>query len=319
VRSLAELGYEAESDRFRRFIERSSAGLGEQLLAFYGIGGERRLTETELEREGYRGARPVRVGNAAGSQLQLDAYGELLNLSWRWHRRGHSPNDDHWRFVLDLVDYVVQRWEQPDAGIWEVRGEPEHFVHSKVMCWSAVDRGLRLAEECMRKAPERRWAKARDDIRAAVEDQGYDAERGVFVRAFGGEELDAALLLLPTVDFVAYGDDRMVRTADAVREELEEDGLIKRYKEGVDELEGGEGAFVACSFWLAECYAHQDRQEESRSVFERAVAAGNHLGLFSEEYGPAAREMLGNFPQGLSHFSHIAAAVAIAEHVPPGE
>jgi GH15 family glucan-1,4-alpha-glucosidase len=250
----------------------------------------------------------VRIGNGAAAQLQLDAFGELLNLTWRWHRRGHSPDDDHWRFLLALVDTAIERWREPDSGLWEVRDEPQHFVHSKVMCWSAVDRGLRLAEECLRKAPERRWKAARDEIREAVEEEGYDPGRGVFRRAYGSEEMDAALLLLPSVEFVAYDDERMVRTTDAVRSELDDDGLLRRFPSEE------EGAFVACSFWLAECLAHQGRLEDARTAFQRTVSTANHLALFSEEYGTGSREMLGNFPQALSHLAHIEAAAAIARH-----
>jgi GH15 family glucan-1,4-alpha-glucosidase len=312
ARALAEIGFEAVADDFRRFVERSSAGNARQLQLMYGMGGERRLTEEELGYlEGYRGAKPVRVGNAAAEQLQLDMYGELLELSWRWHRRGNSPDDDYWRFLEEIVDVAAERWSEPDSGIWEQRGSQKHFVHSKVMCWSALDKGLRLAEECMRKAPERRWKKTRAEIREAVEEEGYDEGRGIFVRAFGEDDLDAALLLLPRVGFVGYEDGRMVRTTDAIREELADEGLLKRYRTDGDEQEG---AFLACSFWLAECLAKQGRVEDARAVFDRTLATGNDLDLFSEEYDTTKGEMLGNFPQGLTHLSHISAAVALAEH-----
>jgi len=311
VRSLAEVGFEAAADDFRRFIERSAAGSAESLQLMYGVGGERRLTEENLDYlEGYRGASPVRVGNAAAGQLQLDMYGELLELSWRWHRRGNSPDDDYWRFLLELVEAAAERWADPDQGLWEMRGDPQHFVHSKVMCRATLNRGLSLAQECMRKAPETRWKKVRQEIREAVESEGYDEGRGVFTQSFGSKELDAALLLLPRVDFIDYRDERMVRTTDAIREDLDDEGLLKRYRsEGPQE-----GAFVACSFWLAECLAHQGRTEEARVVFERTLATANDLGHFSEEYDTQARELLGYFPQGLTHLSHISAAVALADH-----
>ena len=310
VRSLAEIGFEEEADRFRQFIERSAAGNARKLQIMYGVGGERRLTEETLGYlEGYRGAKPVRVGNAASLQLQLDAYGELLELSWRWHLRGNSPDDDYWRFILRLVEMAAERWREPDHGLWEIRGEPRHYVHSKVMCWTALDRGLRLAEEGMRKAPERRWNSTRKEIQEAIESEGYDEESGVFVQSFGGKELDAALLLLPRVGFVDYNDERMVRTTDAIREELDDGGLLKRFRRD----DGEEGAFLACSFWLAECLAHQGRIEEARSVFDCAISTGNDLGLFSEEYDTENAELLGNFPQGLTHLAHITAAIALAE------
>ncbi|HEX5502351.1 MAG TPA: glycoside hydrolase family 15 protein [Thermomicrobiales bacterium] len=316
VRSLADIGCAAEADAFRRFIERSAAGSAAGLQIMYGLGGERRLTETCLDNlEGYRGAKPVRVGNAASKQLQLDAYGDLLDLTWRWHQRGYSPDDDYWRFLLDLVDTAAERWREPDHGIWEMRGEPRHFVYSKVMCWAAVDRGLRLAESCLRQAPVRRWTKVRDEIRAAVETEGYDKKRGIFVQSFGSKALDASLLLLPTVDFLSYDDERMVRTTDAIRAHLDRDGLLLRYRvdETKDNLKGEEGVFLACAFWLAECLARQGRLEDARAVFDRAASTSNDLGLFAEEYAPDTGDLLGNFPQGLTHLSHIAAAVAMAQ------
>lgn len=313
VRALGDLGFDAEADGFRRFIQRSSAGHVDDLRIAYGVGGERRLTELEIDLAGYGGARPVRVGNAAGSQSQLDVFGELLLLAWRWHRRGHSPDDDHWRFLVGLVDAAAERWGEPDRGIWEMRGRPRHFVHSKAMCWAALDRGLALADECMRRAPVRRWRAARDEVRAAVEKKGYDPRRGVFVQAFGARRTDAALLLLPHTGFVAWDDERMVRTADAVRAELDDDGLLRRYRDaGQDRQMGEEGAFVACSFWLAECFAEQGRVDDAVEVFDRAASAANELGLFSEEYDTRRGTMLGNFPQGLTHLSHVAAAVALS-------
>jgi len=190
-----------------------------------------------------------------------------------------------------------------------------HFVHSKAMCWVALDRGLRLAEASARAAPVKRWTLARDRIRRAIETKGYDRDRGVFVRSFGMKTMDASLLLLPTAGFVDHDDPRMIRTTDQIRKELDRDGLLLRYK-GADGLRGKEGAFLACSFWLAECYAHQGRYDEARVVFDRTVSTGNDLGLFSEEFDVATGEMLGNFPIGLTHLSHIAAAMALAEHEP---
>jgi GH15 family glucan-1,4-alpha-glucosidase len=319
VRSLAALGAAAEADGFRRFIQRSAAGGTSSLQVAYGLGGERRRPEIVLDHlGGYDGAGPVRIGNAANKQVQLDVYGELLNLSWRWYQRGSSPDDDYWRFLIELVDAAADRWQEPDRGIWELRGQPRHFVHSKVLCWVALDRGLKLAEECLRKAPERRWAKVRDEIRVAVEHDGYDDRRGVFVQAFGSKELDAALLLLPSVDFVAYDDPRMLRTAEAIRRELDDGhGLLRRYR-GDDALQGKEGAFITCSFWLAECLAHQGRIQDARELFDRVSSCGSDLGLFSEEYDSATGRLLGNYPQGLSHLSHIAAAIALAQPYGPG-
>jgi GH15 family glucan-1,4-alpha-glucosidase len=313
LRSLAELGYAAEADGFRRFVQRSAAGSAEELQIMYGLGGERRLAELTLDDlEGYGGARPVRIGNAAARQHQHDVYGELLDLAWSWHRQGHSPDADDWRFLVELVNAAAERWRTPDRGIWELRGRARHLVHSKAMCWVALDRGLRLAADLGFPAPVARWTATRAAIRAAVERRGYDPERGVFTQAFGRAELDAALLLLPSVGFVAWDDPRMLRTVDAVRRELEVDGLLLRYRTA-DGLEGTEGTFVACTFWLAECLARQGRAAEARAAFATASATANDLGLLAEEFDPATGTLLGNFPQALTHLSHIAAAVALAE------
>jgi GH15 family glucan-1,4-alpha-glucosidase len=313
-RAFAELGCVEEADAFRAFIMRSAAGHAEDLQVVYGVGGERRLRGDVVEGlEGYRRSKPVHIGNDAAEQLQLDAYGELVNLTWRWHRRGHSPSDDDWRFLVSLIDLAAERWPEPDCGIWEWPDEPDHFVHSKVLCWSALDRGIRLADECMRRAPTRRWKQARDELRETIERRGYDSKRGVYVQAFDRTEMDAALLLLPTVEYVAWDDERMVRTVAAVREELGAgDGLIYRYRRD-DGLEGDEGAFLCCSFWLAECLAQAGDVGEARAVFDQAVARANDLGLFSEEIDPRTGDILGNFPQGLTHLAHIDAAVALGE------
>jgi GH15 family glucan-1,4-alpha-glucosidase len=314
VRSLGELGFGSEADGFRRFVERSAAGNAAQLQILFGVGGEHRLAEFEMkELEGYGGAAPVRIGNAAESQLQLDAFGELLDLSWRWHARGHSPDEDYWEFLVELVKFTAAHWNQPDCGIWEFRGNPQHFVLSKAMCWRALDRGIALAQELERRAPIEEWRRVRGQIEEAVAERGYDARRGVFTQAFGSRTLDASLLLLPTVGFVAYDDERMVRTTQAIREDLEEDGLLRRYTRESDGLAGEEGVFLACTFWLVECLARQRRLEEARRVLRRALDTGNDLLLFSEEFDPRSGQMLGNFPQGLTHLSLIAAAVALGE------
>jgi GH15 family glucan-1,4-alpha-glucosidase len=312
VRSLTEIGAASEADGFRRFVERSAAGSAESLQIMYGVGGERRLTETELDLDGYRGSRPVRIGNAASVQQQLDVYGELLDLAWRWHERGHSPDDDYWRFLSSLVERAATIWKQPDQGMWEIRGEPRHFVHSKAMCWIALERGLQLAREGLRSAPIRKWRRARDELRATIERRGYSKRTGTFVQAFGSSELDAGLLLLPAFDFVAWDDERMVRTVDAIGEHLVRDGLVRRYATA-DGVSGREAPFVACTFWYAECLAHQGRLDDAQVAFDRALSTANDLGLYSEEFDPATGELLGNFPQGLSHLSHLTAALAIAD------
>lgn len=313
VHALAELGCRAEADGFRRFVQRSAAGNAEELQVMYAVDGKRRLTEVVLDHlEGWRRSAPVRIGNAARKQFQADAFGLLLELAWRWSRRGNAPDPDYWRFLVSLVETAIAKWRLPDRGIWEVRTAPRHFVHSKVMCWAAVDRGIALAQAHALPAPVERWREAREAIRAAVETDGYDAKRGVFVAAFGAGDLDAAALLLPTVEFVGYRDPRMLRTADAIRRELDRGGLVQRYPTARHAL-GHEGVFLPCSFWLAECLARQGRVARARAVYRRALGCANELGLFSEEYATGERQMLGNFPQGLTHLAHVSAALALSE------
>lgn len=312
VRSLAQLGHDREADGFRRFVERTAAGSSDEIQVVFGIGGERRLEEIEIrELEGYRKSGPVRIGNAAQTQIQLDVYGEILDLAWTWFNLGHEPDEDYWDFLVDVLNATAEKWHLPDQGLWEIRGQPRHFVQSKAMCWSALDRGVRLTQELGAKAPVGKWKKAREEIKQALEEKGYDRRRGVFIQAFGFPRMDAALLLLPLTGFLEYDDQRMVRTTDAVWEDLEEHGFLRRYREDDDGLEGKEGAFLACSFWLAECLARQGRMEEAQQVFRKALSAGNDLMLFSEECDPHTGEMLGNFPQGLTHLSLIAAVVAL--------
>ena len=314
VQSLGKLGYVREADGFRRFVERTAAGSAEEIQILFGVGGERRLKEIEIdELEGYGGARPVRVGNAAESQIQLDVYGELLELARRWHEWGNEPDDDYWEFLVELVNQAALRWKDPDQGIWEMRGKPRHFVHSKAMCWVALNCGIQLAETLDRDGPVNRWKKARKEVLDAIEERGYDRDRGIFIQAFDSPEMDASLLLLPMMGFVDYRDERMIRTTDAVQKELGEAGLLRRYAAMDDGMDGKEGVFLAASFWLAECLARQGRSEEAHKVFKRAISTGNDLHLFSEEYDPKAREMLGNFPQGLTHLSLISATVAFKD------
>lgn len=314
VHSLANLGCESEADGFRRFVQRSAAGSSDELQVLYGCDGRRRIPEIELEfLEGYRRSRPVRIGNGAERQFQADMYGLVLELAWRWAQRGNSPDPAYWKFLTRIVEAAIQRWQEPDRGIWEVRSEPRHFVHSKVMCWAAVNRGVALCESFALSAPAERWRAAREEMRAVIEDRGYDRSRGIFVQAFGERALDAALLLLPEVEFVDYGDARMVRTVDAICEELNDHGLILRYRTD-DGLRGTEGVFLACSFWLAGCLARQNRREAARQWFDRAMDCANDVGLFPEEYDPRSGLMLGNFPQGLTHLAHVSAALALSEN-----
>ncbi|MFC7517575.1 glycoside hydrolase family 15 protein [Herbaspirillum sp. GCM10030257] len=312
VRALHDLGYVREADRFHQFIERSSAGSADELQIMYGVDGKRRLTEIELDwLEGYRRSRPVRIGNRAAKQLQMDIYGELVEMAWEWHANGHQTDPDYWTFLVDVIDTVCERWPDRDHGIWEVRAEPVHYVHSKVMCWAALNRGIMLAKDKQFKAPVERWIKNREELRVAVETRGYDPQRGIFVQAFDSNCLDAALLLLPRVGFIAYDDPRMQRTTDAICIKLDRHGLLVRY-DSTDNLPGNEGVFLPCTFWLVTCLARQGQRERAWQYYERALSCANDVGLFSEEFDVDNWSMLGNFPQGLTHVSQITARLALA-------
>jgi GH15 family glucan-1,4-alpha-glucosidase len=314
VRSLAKLGFRNEADGFRRFIERTVAGEAGEIQVLFGVGGEHHEPERQLpDLEGYRKSRPVRIGNAAAGQIQNDVYGELLDLAYNWHRWGNSPEDDYWDFLVQLVEKSIGIWAKPDRGIWEFRSDPRHFVQSKVMCWVALDRGIRLAEETRRTVDFDSWNRERAAIRDWIEEHGYDRERGIYIQAPESRCLDASLLLLPIFGYISYTDERMIRTVDAIRSELSLDGLIMRYPHDNDGMEGREGTFLCCTFWLAEVLARQNRIDEARAAFERGCSTSNDLQLHSEEFDAKNKIMLGNFPQGLTHLSLITAAVAVKD------
>jgi GH15 family glucan-1,4-alpha-glucosidase len=311
VRALYELGCRREADRFLGFITRSSAGSAEELQIMYAVDGKRRLTEVELGHlDGYARSRPVRIGNRASEQHQSDVYGEVMELAWEGHSKGRRIEEHYWDFLADVADTVCRKWQEPDRGIWEFRGAPRHYVHSKAMCWCALDRALRLAQEQSLPGRFDAWREARDGIRADIEKQGYDDSRGVFLQCYGKPWLDSALLLLPRMGFIAYDDPRMLRTADAIRQELQRDGLLLRYN-APDGLPGDEGVFLPCTFWLAACLARQGRMDDAWQAYRRASDCANDLGLLSEEYDPTGKRMLGNFPQALTHVSQIMARLAL--------
>jgi GH15 family glucan-1,4-alpha-glucosidase len=301
--ALLNAGYREEADKWRRWLLRAAAGLPEQLHVVYGIAGDRWLPEVEIPwLPGYENSKPVRIGNRAVEQSQLDVYGEIMDAFFVAHD-AMRPLDDAWRLQKALLRHLEQVWRHHDHGIWEVRGPARAFTHSRLMCWVAFDRAVKSVERFGLPGDVRRWRAIRDEIRADVCAHGFDAKRGTFVQHYGGAPLDAALLLLPQTGFLPPDDRRVVGTIAAVERELLRDGFVLRYspREVDDGLEGDEGAFVACSFWLADAYAMTGRHDDAAELFERLLGVRNDLGLLAEEYDPAARRQLGNFPQGFSH------------------
>ncbi|MDP9406306.1 MAG: glycoside hydrolase family 15 protein [Actinomycetota bacterium] len=322
--ALSLAGHPEVARGFRDFLMRSAAGTAEDLQIMYGVYGERHLPEYTVDLDGYCGSRPVRVGNGAATQRQLDVYGHILDAAHLWRRAHEEIGDEEWRFLSQLVDEAARVWREPDCGLWEIRGAPRQFVQSKVMLWVALDRGIRMVEEtALRCADVDAWRATRDEIRAAIERDGVDPQRGCFVQCFGSREVDAALLLLPIVGFVAPNDPRMVATVAAIREDLGvgPHGFVRRYRteSSDDGLPGDEATFLMCSFWLVEVLAMQDRYDEAVALFEALLATANDLGLYAEEYDPAAGELLGNFPQAFTHMALIAAVHQLACAASPGD
>jgi GH15 family glucan-1,4-alpha-glucosidase len=302
--SLLMNGYRDEARAWREWLLRSVAGKASQLHIMYGVAGERRLPEMELGwLRGYENSRPVRIGNGAWSQFQLDVFGELADVLHLCRRAGLQTTSDGWRVERGLIESLESRWEEPDEGIWEVRGPRRHFTHSKVMAWVALDRAVKDVERFGLPGPAGRWRVLRDRIHAEVCERGYDARRQTFVQYYGGRALDASLLMLPLVGFLPPGDPRIQGTVAAVERELTRDGFVDRYTQesDVDGLPPGEGSFLLCSFWLADNYALLGRQDDARRLFENLLSIRNDVGLLAEEYDPAARRLLGNFPQAFSH------------------
>lgn len=311
--ALLDHGYQGAAKAWRDWLLRAVAGDPEDMQIMYGVLGERRLLEYELELKGYEGSVPVRVGNAAHEQFQLDVYGEVMDSFHSARRAGIDTPEHAWELETVIVDHVCDRWREPDEGIWEVRSGPEHFVHSKVMAWVAVDRGIKAIETYGQSGPHERWSKTRDEIRADVMEQGIDRELQRFKRSYGDPELDASLLILPVVGFVPIDDPVMVHTIEGIQRELMVDGFVHRYRtEAVDDgLPPGEGTFLMCSFWLVDCLVLLGRNEEAEELFERLLATANDLHLLSEQYDPSAGRLLGNFPQAFSHVALVTSAAAL--------
>ena len=317
--SLMQAGYYDEAGAWRDWLHRSIAGSPNQVQIMYGIAGERRLAEWEVSTlPGYQGALPVRIGNAASEQLQLDVYGEVTEALHQARNGGLAKPSVGWPLQCAIVSHLKEIWHQPDEGIWETRGGRKHFTYSKVMAWVAFDRMIKDAQQHGLEGPIDEWTAARDEIRATVLEKGFHPGKNSFVQHFDTDVLDASLLLIPLVGFLPHDDPRVLGTTAAIEKELLRDGYVLRYDTGAssDGLPPGEGAFLACSFWLVDNWNMQGRRPDAVALFERLIALRNDVGLLSEEYDPAAKRMTGNFPQAFSHTALIASAMNLAQSGP---
>jgi len=315
-------GYVEEARAWREWLLRAVAGKPSQVSILYGVRGERRLPELEIDwLTGYEGAAPVRIGNAACNQFQLDVFGEVMDSLHFARRVGLDPDENTWHLQTALTEFVRSAWQLPDEGIWEVRGPRRHFTHSKVMAWVALDRAVKAVERFGLEGPAGRWREVREQIHAEVCAKGFDSAIDSFVQYYGSKEVDGSLLLIPLVGFLPATDPRMIGTVKAIQERLTVDGLVSRYADApyVDGLPPGEGAFIACTFWLADNLALQGRLSEARDLFERLLAIRNDVGLLSEQYDRASRRFLGNFPQAFSHVGLINTAANLSRPGGPAE
>ncbi|HVV46090.1 MAG TPA: glycoside hydrolase family 15 protein, partial [Bryobacteraceae bacterium] len=320
--ALMESGYHDEARAWRDWLMRAIAGSPDKMRIMYGLEGERRLAEFELTHlPGYMNSRPVRAGNAASEQLQLDVFGEVLDSLYQARRSGLVATNDVWDMELGLARHLESLWCEPDEGIWEVRGGRRHFIWSKVMAWVAFDRVVRTMEEFGASGPLERMRSVRQQVREEIETKGFDTGLNSFVQSFGSKELDASLLLIPVVGFLRPDDPRVLGTVAQIEKHLMRDGFVERYKSEscVDGLAGREGVFLACSFWLADNYILQGRQDEARNLFERLLALRNDVGLLSEEYDPAGKRLVGNFPQAFSHVALVNTALNLTRLRKPAE
>ena len=310
-------GYIDEARAWRDWLLRAIAGSPEDIQVMYGVAGERRLIELELPwLAGYEDSKPVRIGNDAADQLQLDVYGEIVDALHMARKRGLEASDPAWALTSKVFDWLESGWREPDQGIWEVRGPRRHFTHSKVMAWVAFDRAVKSIESLGRDGPLDRWRATRDAIRDDILEHGYNDERGSFVQYYGSDRLDASLLLIPLVGFLPASDGRVVRTVEAVQRELMRDGFVERYRADtenvdVDGLPPGEGVFLPCSFWLVAVLAQQGRTDEAVELYERLLSLGNDLGLLAEEYDTERKRLVGNFPQAFTHLSLVETAFTL--------
>jgi GH15 family glucan-1,4-alpha-glucosidase len=317
-----DAGYYEEAQAWREWLLRAAAGSPDQIQIMYGIAGERRLTEWELPwLPGYEGARPVRVGNDAHRQLQLDVYGELVDAIDQARQNRLTPTESGWGLQIALLQHLEQAWRQPDESIWEVRSGARHFTFSKVMAWVAFDRAIHGVEAHGLEGPVERWRELRSEIHAEVCRRGFDRTLGSFVQSYDSQALDASLLLIPLVGFLSIDDPRVAGTIAAIERRLLVDGFVLRYDtcETEDGLPPGEGAFLACSFWLVDAYVLQGRLADARRLFARLLAVRNDLGLLSEEYDPKVRRQVGNFPQAFSHVALVISAFNLTRADKPAE
>jgi GH15 family glucan-1,4-alpha-glucosidase len=320
--ALMNGGYFEEAQAWRDWLMRAVAGSAKQMQIMYGIGGERRLDEWEVPwLPGYGGATPVRIGNAAHDQLQLDVYGELMDALHHARRGGLSGSESAWALQRSLVAHLETIWSEPDEGIWEVRGPRQHFTYSKVMAWVAFDRAVKAVELFGLQGPIDRWREVRDRIHAEICERAVDPKRGCFVQAYGGTSLDASLLLIPQLGFLSCHDPRFKATVAAIEQQLVRNGFVLRYDTGAsdDGLPPGEGAFLACSFWLADAYVMLGRRADAEKLFKRLLAIRNDLGLLAEEYDPRAHRLTGNFPQAFSHIALTNTALNLSRASKPAE
>ncbi len=314
--ALMDAGYRSEAEAWGGWLMRAVAGDPSQLQMIYDAAGERRLTEVELDfLPGYEKSRPVRIGNAAAEQFQLDVYGEVVGALHLARSLEIPLHEDAWKLEREMVEFVIGRWRKPDEGIWEIRGKPEHFTHSKVMAWVALDRAIESAEAAQRGTDLSHWKRVRKEIHEDVCRQGYHAKRGAFTQIYGAEPLDAALLMLPLVGFLPAEDPRIVGTVEAIQRELNDHGFIRRYdtRFGIDGLPGSEGAFLPCSFWMVDCLHLLRREDEARELFQQLLEVRTPLGLLSEAYDIGRKRLVGNFPQVFSHVGLINSAQMLTE------
>jgi GH15 family glucan-1,4-alpha-glucosidase len=317
LEALLDLGCSTEAKSFFWWLLHAAQRTRPRMQVLYQLDGGERAPERILPLAGYRGSRPVRIGNGAVDQSQLDIYGVLLQTAWLYVERGSTLDSEAGKRLAEKADFVCEIWRQPDQGLWEVRSEPRHFTQSKMMCWVALDRACRLAAAGhMPGKRADRWRREADEIRAFVEERCFSPEKRTYVRAAGSEELDAGLLLASVVGYCRGDDERMLGTIDAVRRELGDGPFVVRYR-GEDGVSGSEGCFLACSFWLVEALARAGRRDEAAELMDELVAVANDVGLYSEELEPQTGEFLGNFPQGLTHLGLVTAAAAIAKEEGP--